>query len=133
MAISPSRKNPVRNNPNEKNVRSPLNEASHRLTHAAPAAVHAIQAAKLNKKVGIIERKRVVGGVCINTGTIPSKALREAVLYLSGFRQRTIYGASYRLKKTITVEDLASDETAAPPGNSAGRLYELTGAVPASK
>jgi NAD(P) transhydrogenase len=67
----------------------------------------AIQAAKLNKKVGIIERKRVVGGVCINTGTIPSKALREAVLYLSGFRQRTIYGASYRLKKTITVEDLA--------------------------
>ncbi|MCP9455065.1 MAG: FAD-dependent oxidoreductase, partial [Nitrospira sp.] len=67
----------------------------------------AIQAAKLNKKVGIVERKRVVGGVCINTGTIPSKALREAVLYLSGFRQRTIYGASYRLKKTITVEDLA--------------------------
>jgi NAD(P) transhydrogenase len=66
----------------------------------------AIQAAKLNKKVGIIERKQVVGGVCINTGTIPSKALREAVLYLSGFRQRTIYGASYRLKKTITIEDL---------------------------
>ena len=67
----------------------------------------AIQAAKLGKKVGIIERKHVVGGVCINTGTIPSKSLREAVLYLSGFRQRSIYGAEYRLKKTITIEDLA--------------------------
>ena len=59
----------------------------------------AVQAAKLGKKVGIIERKEVVGGVCINTGTIPSKSLREAVLYLSGFRQRTLYGAGYRLKE----------------------------------
>lgn len=67
----------------------------------------AIQAAKLGKKVGIIERKEVVGGVCINTGTIPSKSLREAVLYLSGFRQRNLYGAGYRLKQTITIEDLA--------------------------
>ena len=67
----------------------------------------AIQAAKLNKKVGIIERKTVVGGVCINTGTIPSKSLREAVLYLSGFRQRNIYGGEYRVKKKIAIEDLA--------------------------
>ncbi len=67
----------------------------------------AIQAAKLNRKVGIIERKTVVGGVCINTGTIPSKSLREAVLYLSGFRQRNIYGGEYRVKKKITIEDLA--------------------------
>ena len=67
----------------------------------------AIQAAKLSKKVGIIERKTVVGGVCINTGTIPSKSLREAVLYLSGFRQRNIYGGTYRLKKKVTIEDLA--------------------------
>jgi len=67
----------------------------------------AVQAAKLGKKVGIIERKEVVGGVSTNTGTIPSKALREAVLYLAGFRQRTLYGAEYRLKKTITIEDLA--------------------------
>lgn len=67
----------------------------------------AIQAAKLNKKVGIIERKAVVGGVCINTGTIPSKSLREAVLHLSGFRQRNLYGTGYRLKKTVTIEDLA--------------------------
>ena len=67
----------------------------------------AVQAAKLGKKVGIIERKELVGGVCINTGTIPSKSLREAVLYLSGFRQRNLYGAGYRLKATITIEDLA--------------------------
>lgn len=67
----------------------------------------AVQAAKLCKKVGLVERKEVVGGVCINTGTIPSKSLREAVLYLSGFRQRSLYGAGYRLKQSITIEDLA--------------------------
>jgi NAD(P) transhydrogenase len=67
----------------------------------------AVQSAKLGKKVGIIERKQVVGGVCINSGTIPSKSLREAVLYLSGFHQRTVYGATYRLKHDITMEDLA--------------------------
>jgi NAD(P) transhydrogenase len=67
----------------------------------------AVQAAKLGKTVGIIERKAVVGGVSTNTGTIPSKALREAVLYLSGFRQRNLYGTGYRLKETVTIEDLA--------------------------
>jgi NAD(P) transhydrogenase len=66
-----------------------------------------IQAAKVGKKVGIVERKKVVGGICINIGTIPSKSLREAVLFLSGFRQRNLYGASYRVKKDITLEDLA--------------------------
>ena len=66
----------------------------------------AIQAAKVGKKVGVIERKKVAGGICINTGTIPSKSLREAVLFLSGFRQRSLYGASYRVKKDITFEDL---------------------------
>jgi NAD(P) transhydrogenase len=66
----------------------------------------AIQAAKLGKAVGIIERKEVVGGVCTNTGTIPSKSLREAVLYLSGFHQRSLYGTSYRVKQDITMEDL---------------------------
>lgn len=67
----------------------------------------AIQAAKLGKRVGIVERKEVVGGVSTNTGTIPSKSLREAVLYLSGFQQRGLYGASYRVKREITMEDLA--------------------------
>jgi NAD(P) transhydrogenase len=67
----------------------------------------AIQAAKLGKKVGVVERKKVVGGICINIGTIPSKSLREAVMFLSGFRQRALYGASYRVKKDITFQDLA--------------------------
>ncbi|NIR48937.1 FAD-dependent oxidoreductase, partial [candidate division KSB1 bacterium] len=66
----------------------------------------AIQAAKLDKRVAVVERKAVVGGVCINTGTIPSKTLREAVIYLSGYRQHDIYGQSYKVKDRITVEDL---------------------------
>lgn len=66
----------------------------------------AIQAAKLNKHVAIIERKTVVGGASINTGTIPSKTLREAVLFLSGYRQHDVYGSSYAVKKDITMEDL---------------------------
>ena len=66
----------------------------------------AIQAAKLNKRVAIVERKTVVGGVCINSGTIPSKTLREAALYLSGYRLRSLYGASYAVKQNITMEDL---------------------------
>src|ERR1039458_2085501 len=66
----------------------------------------AIQSAKLGKRTALIERKTVIGGVCTNTGTIPSKTLREAVLYLSGYRQRSIYGESYTVKQNITVEDL---------------------------
>ena len=48
----------------------------------------------------------VVGGVCINTGTIPSKTLREAVLHLSGYRERGVYGAAYAVKQNITIDDL---------------------------
>jgi len=66
----------------------------------------AIQAAKLGKRVGIVERKAVVGGMCVNTGTIPSKTLREAALYLSGYRMRGLYGRSYSVKQHITMEDL---------------------------
>lgn len=74
---------------------------------SGPAGHHAaIQAAKVGKRVVVIEKKDIVGGVCLNTGTIPSKALREAVLYLSGFRQRGLYGVSYSVKKDITIEDL---------------------------
>ncbi len=68
----------------------------------------AVQAAKLGKKAAVVEKRREVGGVCINTGTIPSKTLREAVLDLSGLRQRSLYGASYRAKAEITVRDLFS-------------------------
>ncbi|HEX2226117.1 MAG TPA: FAD-dependent oxidoreductase, partial [Candidatus Binatia bacterium] len=67
----------------------------------------AIQATKAGKKAGIIERRDVVGGICTNTGTIPSKSLREAVMFLSGFRQRNLYGASFRVKSDITLEDLS--------------------------
>ncbi len=66
----------------------------------------AIQAAKLNKRVAVIERKTIIGGVCINTGTIPSKTLREAVLHLSGYREHSLYGASYTVKQNITMADL---------------------------
>src|SRR5262245_6283351 len=68
----------------------------------------AIAAAKLARRVGVVERRHMVGGVCINTGTIPSKTLREAVLYLTGLNQREMYGQSYRLKDDITVADLAA-------------------------
>ncbi len=66
----------------------------------------AIQGAKLDKRVAIIEKTTVVGGVSVNLGTIPSKTLREAVLDLSGFRSRAFYGASYRVKENITIQDL---------------------------
>lgn len=66
----------------------------------------AVQAAKLRKKVAIIDAREVVGGVCVNTGTIPSKSFREAVLFLSGFRQRNIYGSAYRVKSDISMADL---------------------------
>jgi NAD(P) transhydrogenase len=66
----------------------------------------AIQGAKLDKRVAIVEKRTVVGGVCINTGTIPSKTLREAALRLSGYGERGIYGASYSVKQHITMRDL---------------------------
>ncbi len=66
----------------------------------------AIAAAKLGKTVAVIERRLMLGGVCVNTGTIPSKTLREAVVYLTGMSQRELYGASYRVKEKITPADL---------------------------
>ncbi|HWF68349.1 MAG TPA: Si-specific NAD(P)(+) transhydrogenase [Mycobacterium sp.] len=66
----------------------------------------AIAAAKLGKTVAVIERDQMLGGVCTNTGTIPSETLREAVLYLTGITQRELYGASYRVKENITPADL---------------------------
>ncbi|MCC7191592.1 MAG: Si-specific NAD(P)(+) transhydrogenase [Phycisphaeraceae bacterium] len=66
----------------------------------------AIQAAKLGKSVCIIEKNDVVGGVAVNTGTIPSKALREAALHLTGASQRGLFGQSYRVKRKITIADL---------------------------
>jgi len=66
----------------------------------------AIQAAKLGKSVAVIEKHTAIGGGALHTGTVPSKTMREAVLYLSGFRQRGFYGRSYRVKERITAQDL---------------------------
>ncbi len=67
----------------------------------------AIQAAKAGRRVALTERREVVGGTCINTGTIPSKTMREAVLHLSGFLYQGIYGVNYRVKDAITMADLS--------------------------
>jgi NAD(P) transhydrogenase len=67
----------------------------------------AIQASKTGKKVALIEKREVIGGVCINTGTIPSKTMREAVIHFSGFLYQGIYGMNYRVKEKITMADLS--------------------------
>src|SRR6266853_5207918 len=67
----------------------------------------AIQGAKIGKRVALIEKREVIGGVCINTGTIPSKTIREAVLHLSGYYYQNIYGVNYHVKEKITMADLA--------------------------
>lgn len=61
----------------------------------------------MGKRVALIERREVLGGVCVNTGTIPSKTFREAVLHLSGYYYQNIYGVNYRVKDKITMADLA--------------------------
>jgi NAD(P) transhydrogenase len=67
----------------------------------------AIQGAKAGKKVVLVEKREVVGGVCTNTGTIPSKTMREAVLHLSGYLYQNVYGINYRVKEKITMADLS--------------------------
>ena len=66
----------------------------------------AIQAAKLGKRVAIVERKESVGGVAVNVGTIPSKTHRELVVYFSGYRERGLYGEVYEVKRDIRLRDL---------------------------
>ena len=67
----------------------------------------AIQASKFGKRAALIERLEVVGGCAINTGTIPSKTIREAVLHLSGYKYQSVYGANYHVKEHITMADLS--------------------------
>src|SRR4030095_13844225 len=75
---------------------------------SGPAGQRAsIHAAKSGRQVALIERKDVIGGTCINSGTIPSKTMREAVLHLSGFLYQGIYGVNYRVKEKITMADLS--------------------------
>jgi NAD(P) transhydrogenase len=68
----------------------------------------AIAAAKLGKRVAMVERGDMVGGVCIHGGTVPSKTLREAILHLTGFRHRSFYGSDYNVKSRVSIKDLAS-------------------------
>jgi NAD(P) transhydrogenase len=66
----------------------------------------AIQGAKAGKRVAVVEKAAAIGGVCINTGTIPSKTMREAVLHLSGFYSKSFYGSNYNVKENVTMADL---------------------------
>jgi len=66
----------------------------------------AVNAAKLSKGVALIEGRDAPGGDCLHTGAVPSKAMREAVLHLTGLRERSIYGDAYAVKDHITMEDL---------------------------
>jgi NAD(P) transhydrogenase len=72
----------------------------------------AVQAAYFGKRVAISERATAVGGSCINTGTVPSKTLRESALYFSGLKQRGLYGIDYSLKENLTVHDFMHHERA---------------------
>jgi NAD(P) transhydrogenase len=74
---------------------------------AGPAGQRAaVQAAKLGRRAAVIERPAMLGGVSTNTGTVPSKTLRAAVLDLTGLSQHSAFGDAYRVKATITIEDL---------------------------
>ena len=64
----------------------------------------AVQGAKLGRNIALVERHVALGGACVNTGTIPSKTIREAILYLTGLNQRAIYGQSYRLKESVSID-----------------------------
>jgi NAD(P) transhydrogenase len=68
------------------------------------------QAAYFGKRVAVIERAPDLGGSCINTGTVPSKTLRESALYFSGLKQRGLYGIDYSLKENLTVHDFMHHE-----------------------
>ncbi len=68
------------------------------------------QAAYFGKRVAVIERAPNPGGSCINTGTVPSKTLRESALYFSGLGQRGLYGIDYSLKENLTVHDFMHHE-----------------------
>ena len=68
------------------------------------------QAAYFGKRVAVVERAEHTGGSCINTGTVPSKTLRESALYFSGLQQRGLHGIDYSLKENLTVNDFMHHE-----------------------
>src|SRR5262245_66189463 len=66
----------------------------------------AARAAYFGKKVAVIERRGGPGGATVHTGTLPSKTLREAALFLSGYRQRDLYGVSVQVDRHLEVAKL---------------------------
>ncbi len=75
---------------------------------SGPAGMRAaIQGSKSGKRVALVEKREVLGGACINTGTIPSKTMREAVMHFSGINFQGTYGSNYRVKEKITMSDLS--------------------------
>ena len=67
----------------------------------------AICAAKLRKRVAVIDRRLMIGGVCVHTGTIPSKSVREAIFQLTGIAVRAFYGSNYRGNGDVSLQDLS--------------------------
>jgi NAD(P) transhydrogenase len=75
---------------------------------SGPAGTRAaIQGAKSGKRVALVEKREVLGGACINTGTIPSKTMREAVMHFSGVNFQGTYGSNYRVKEKVCMSDLS--------------------------
>jgi len=84
-----------------------MNEVDLMVIGSGPAGQRAaIQAVKLGKKVLIAEKRQVLGGVCTNSGTIPSKTLREAIIHFSGLRHRAVYGRGFQIKHDVSFADL---------------------------
>jgi len=85
----------------------------------------AAQAAYFGKKTALIERSARPGGACINTGTLPSKTLRESALYFSGLGQRGLYGIDYSLREGLTVRDFMHRKDAVVERECANVLKNL--------
>jgi len=84
----------------------------------------AIQGAKAGKRAAIIEKQIAIGGACINSGTIPSKTMREAVLHLSGFYDKSFYGSSYTGKDSITMADIQAGDHIMVRGGMANNVFQ---------
>jgi NAD(P) transhydrogenase len=85
----------------------------------------AAQAAYFGKRVALIERGEHLGGACLNTGTVPSKTLRESALYFSGLRQRGLYGIDYSLREGLTVADFMHHKDAVVEAERAKETQNL--------
>lgn len=67
----------------------------------------AIAAAKAHKRVAVVDRTTMIGGVCVHTGTIPSKAVREAIFQLTGSAVKALYGDGFKGSREISINELS--------------------------